>query len=290
MSLSISCSLSLYADDSAIYFAHRNASNIAERLSRELSLCKKWLVDNKLSLHVGKTESILFGSKGRLRTVRDFTVFCEGTAVDRVSQVKYLGALLDANLSGSHHAVNVLKTCAGRLAFLFRNSSLMDVRTRKMLCTALIQPHLDYCVSSWYSGLTAILKRRLDVIQRKMARFVFDFDRRRHVGNAELNCLSWLNVPDRVNFFKLVHIYRIRHDLAPPYLRSSFTGVAQTHSYRTRGSEMNYHLSKELSLAPTSFAFTGIKQWNCLPDCIRQSSSLMVFKSKLRKYLLNRYS
>ena len=24
--------------------------------------CKKWLIDNRLSLHIGKTESILFGT------------------------------------------------------------------------------------------------------------------------------------------------------------------------------------------------------------------------------------
>ena len=159
-----------------------------------------------------------------------------------------------------------------------------------MLCIALIQPYLDYCVSSWYSGLTTLLKRRLDVIQRKMVRFVFGFDSRQHVGNSKLRGLAWLSVPDRVDFFKLVHIFRIRHGLAPPYLTSSFTTVAQTHSHRTRGSEINYHVSKELSLAPTSFAFTGIKQWNGLPVCIRESRSLMVFKSKLRKYLHDRYS
>ena len=217
MSLSISCSLSLYADDSAIYFAHKDASIIAERLSKELSSCKRWLVDNKLSLHIGKTESLLFGSRGRLRRVKGFTVFCEGTAVKQVSHVKYLGITLDANLNGSQHAMNILKTCAGRLAFLFRNSSFLDCQSRKMLCIALIQPYLDYCVSSWYSGLTTLLKRRLDVIQRKMVRFVFGFDSRQHVGNSELRGLAWLSVPDQVDFFKSLHIFRIRHGLALPY-------------------------------------------------------------------------
>ena len=85
----------------------------------------------------------MFGSKGRLSRARGFTVFCEGTAVERVSHVRYLGVLLDANLNGSQHAVNVLKTCTGRLAFLFRNSSLLDFQSRKMLCTALVQPYFD---------------------------------------------------------------------------------------------------------------------------------------------------
>ena len=113
MSISLSCHLSLYADDSALFFAHDDPSVIAERLSNELSNCKKWLVDNKLSLHIGKTESILFGTNCRMKKVSDFPVYCEGTAVGRVFQVKYLGILLDCNLSGSLHVRSVLKSCIG---------------------------------------------------------------------------------------------------------------------------------------------------------------------------------
>ena len=63
MNLSINCRLSLYADDSALLFSGRDSNVIAERLSAELSICKRWLVDNKLSLHVGKTECLLFASR-----------------------------------------------------------------------------------------------------------------------------------------------------------------------------------------------------------------------------------
>ena len=55
MNISLACRLSLYADDSALIFSHQDSKVIAERLSVELSSCKRWLVDNRLSLHVGKT-------------------------------------------------------------------------------------------------------------------------------------------------------------------------------------------------------------------------------------------
>ena len=84
------CKLSLYADDSALIFSHTDPTVIASTLSNELSSCKSWLIDNKLSLHVGKTECILFGSPKRLKRVRDFSVSCDGQLVNRVSSVKYL--------------------------------------------------------------------------------------------------------------------------------------------------------------------------------------------------------
>ena len=147
MNISLTCRLSLYADDSALIFSHRDSRVIADRLSMELSSCKRWLVDNRLSLHVGKTESLLFGSKRRLKGC-DFRVFCDGTPVERKFTVKYLGVLLDENVNGSAHACNLMKVCAGRLAFLYRQSSLFDKKCRQTLCSALIQPYMDYCTSS----------------------------------------------------------------------------------------------------------------------------------------------
>ena len=119
MITSVDCKLSLYADDSALLFSHKDSDVISDRLSKELSNCKRWLVDNKLSLHVGKTECLLFGTKRKLGKVGDFQVFCDGTAVDRVTNVKYLGVQLDSNLGGTEHIGNILKTCSGRLAFLY---------------------------------------------------------------------------------------------------------------------------------------------------------------------------
>ena len=63
MASSVDCKLLLYADDSALIVSGKDTDFIANKLSHELESCRQWLVDNKLSLHLGKTECILFGSK-----------------------------------------------------------------------------------------------------------------------------------------------------------------------------------------------------------------------------------
>ena len=94
---------------------------------------------------------------------------------------------------------------------------------------------------------------------------------------------------DRVMYFRMIHLFRIRHDLAPGYLKSNFTLLNQSHSYSTRGSGHNFHLSKEISRSPTAFTFLAIKQWNSLPNLIKESSSLVVFKKKLKDFLISSY-
>ena len=62
MAISVKCKLLLYADDSALIVSGSNPQSIVDTLSKELESCRQWLMDNKLLLHLGKTESILFGS------------------------------------------------------------------------------------------------------------------------------------------------------------------------------------------------------------------------------------
>ena len=256
---------------------------IADFLSTELSRCKQWLVDNKLSLHLGKTEYLLFGSSRKLKRAGDFPFLCDGIAVKQVTQVKYLGVTLDGTLSGRDHFCNLVNTCTGRLKFLYRNSRFLDQRSKHILCSSLIQPYIDYCISSWYSGLSVTLTKKLDVFQRKMVRFIHGFDYRHHVGNMELHNLTWLTIPDRALFFKMVHLFKIRHKLAPSYLTPNFSLLFDSHKHNTRGSGVNFQLTREISLSTCSFSYTAAKQWNALPLDLKETSEFRVFKKKAKE-------
>lgn len=70
MERAVNCRLLLYADDSALLVSGKSAEDITTKLSRELQSVKNWLVDNRLSLHLGKTESKLFGSPKQLKKNR----------------------------------------------------------------------------------------------------------------------------------------------------------------------------------------------------------------------------
>ncbi len=60
MPVCVKSRLLLYADDSVLLVSHRDPRVISNTLSLELKLCNEWLIDNRLSLHLGKTEAILF--------------------------------------------------------------------------------------------------------------------------------------------------------------------------------------------------------------------------------------
>ena len=160
----LKCHLSLYADDSALVSSHRSITELSLFLSEQLAIVQKWLIDNKLSLHIGKTESMVFSSKRKRKDTEGFSIKCGESLVNRVHSVRYLGVMLDDCLSGEGHILMIISKISARISFLYRNAHLLDLRCRKTLCSALIQPYFDYCCSSWYEGLSAKYKARLDVL------------------------------------------------------------------------------------------------------------------------------
>ena len=123
-----------------------------------------------------------------------------------------------------------------------------------------------------------------------MVRFVAGMDFREHVSLSDFHRLRWLCIPDRVSYFKLLHLFKVRNDLAPGYLKVNFRPISEAHSYNTRGRHLNYHVSKDVAMCPRSFSFTAIKLWNSMPLELKSVQQFLVFKRRLKEYLFRRYS
>ena len=156
MRQSVDCDLRLYADDTCLGFTDKDIKSIENNLNRNfISLCD-WFIENKLSIHFGddKTKSIVFGTKRRLKKVDKLNISRGNINISQHKTVTYLGCILDDNLSGESMALRVLKKVSGRLGFLYRKQTFFNSKLRRMLCNALIQPHVDYTSS----GVVSVLK------------------------------------------------------------------------------------------------------------------------------------
>ena len=179
MEAAVSFQLILYADDSALLVSGKDVNIIEEQLGNELSSLNGWLVDNRLSTHLGKTESILFGTKKRLRISSEMNVTCGETMVASTNSVRYLGVDLNQSLDGNYIAENILKKGNSRLKFLWRHANFLNTNSRKLLASALVQCHFDYACSAWFSGLQKIYQQKLQILQN---RFVLNCSPRTHIG------------------------------------------------------------------------------------------------------------
>lgn len=287
MSISSDCKLILYADDTAILYSHKDPKIIENKLNEELSSCHSWLVDNKLSMHSGKTECILFGTKRRINKAEPFKLNINGCIIEAQKSVTYLGVIFDQTLSFEEAVNNIIKKANLRLKFLYRQGACMSENIRKTLCTALIQCHLDYCCSSWYSCLNKQFKKRLQIVQNKTVRFIKNLEPRTTVNQSVLADLKMLKVNDRVSQMRLNHVFKISNNEAPEYMYNNFISVTNQHHHYTRKSSLNYVVPQVNGILANTFYFNAIKDWNSLPADIQKLRTKKNFKNKVKSFLNN---
>ena len=73
----------------------------------------------------------MFGTSRMLRGAGSFSVSCNEAKVERESTVRYLGVTFDEKLSGDVqlvHALKIVGKISARLSFLFRKSSMLDMK------------------------------------------------------------------------------------------------------------------------------------------------------------------
>jgi len=81
---------------------HTNSDVISSKLCNVLEKCSDWLIDNKLSLHLGKIACMLFGPSGKIKQITNFQVKCYDHVINSTDVVKYLGISIDKYLNCEH--------------------------------------------------------------------------------------------------------------------------------------------------------------------------------------------
>ena len=90
----------LFADDTAMTVRGRDLPTIEAILNPILQLCHIWCNENQLTLNTSKTEYVVFASKQKRVRAGNITLRLGGDVLREVPTYKYLGTVLDSNLTG----------------------------------------------------------------------------------------------------------------------------------------------------------------------------------------------
>lgn len=288
--LKVACpeELFLYADDvAAIVVAHRDKEMVEKTMSLQLEEISKWFLDNKLFLHLGKTEAILFASKMKLNKQGSFVVKSNDMILESKSVVQYLGCFIDNKLTGDYMASKMIAKICGKVKFLARQANLLDTYSLRLLANALVQPHFDYASSFWYSSCSQRWKNKLQKSQNKLVRTILKMHPRTHINNDCFKELGLLNVEKRVIFLKLGMSRKILNNMVPKYLVNYYNMVRTQHLYNTRGRDFNiYPCGFKSLVGKNSFLYTSAMAWNKLSTSIKNITELKHFKRVLKKWLM----
>lgn len=86
----------LFADDTNVLCCGANLEQLLDGMEKELSRMRIWFDENKLALNLSKTKFIIFGNRS---TNTEKKLMINGTEIERVSEIKFLGVLIDNKLT-----------------------------------------------------------------------------------------------------------------------------------------------------------------------------------------------
>jgi hypothetical protein len=164
--ISPSSSISLYADDIALYRSISLPSDYVI-LQADITAIATWVEEEHLKLHADKCHFMLISRK-RACSITPPPLFARaGTPLQQVYSVKYLGVLLTSDLSWSEHIARTCSKTRKLIGLLYRRFHHCSLQLLLRLYKAFIRLHLKYALQVWDPHYV----KDIDLLQKKIQRF-----------------------------------------------------------------------------------------------------------------------
>ena len=137
----------MYVDDMTLFCNMDN--NVDEHvINNELCKISEWLGAIKLSkLNISKTKLMVFHTLNRSVTYPVFQI--DRKQIERVAQYKFLGLILQSNMTWSKHINHVSLKIPKTIGILYRLKATYPSTALQTLYNTLILPFFNYCIRVW---------------------------------------------------------------------------------------------------------------------------------------------
>ena len=161
-----------FSDDTAIVSLLQDSLSLQHYHSAVQSF-SAWCNKNFLQLNVNKTKEMCIDFRRKRENTPQSPPLINGVNVERVSEYKYLGIIIDDKLNFNLHTTSTQKKCQQRLYVIRRLSSFqLQPKYLLLLYRSIIESLLTYCGSCIYPLLSITNRNKLLKITRIASKII----------------------------------------------------------------------------------------------------------------------
>ena len=281
--VSKACLSILFADDSNVFISGKDVEVMCEKLNNDMENIRQWLCCNKLSLNVSKTHYMVFTPRNK--QVENLNIKIQNTHIERVSVTKFLGVMIDAQLSWKCHIEYTCKKISKCLGVILKARKKLNKSVLLNLYYSFAYPYFIYCNHVWGNTYPTNLNKMI-VLQKKLIRIVTCSPYRAH-SKPLLVANNVLSVNEINVYIVGIFMYNYCQDHLPNLFHGFIQRINEVHDRNTRQSNELHVKFARTDVRKFSLRIHGARIWNDIPMYIKHATSVNVFKQMLKKHLIN---
>ena len=155
-----------FADDTCITYSNKKQALLEKGLNEDLISVTEWFKANRLSLNVSKSKLLIFRSKRKKVDLNQISIKLSENILEPVQSVKYLGMLINDNLSWDIHTNNLSKKLGRANGIISKLRYYAPMKTMLSVYYAIFHSQILYGCSSW--ALTTLKNSgKRNILQKK---------------------------------------------------------------------------------------------------------------------------
>ena len=259
-----------------MYLAVTNETDAAI-LQKDLKLLEEWENRSQMSFHQDEC-NVLQVTRCRNPLTHDYIL--HNQILKGKDAVKYLGVTVQHKLSWNEHICSIVKKANSSIGFLRRNLQIHQKHIKANAYKTLVRPKIEYASTIW-DPFTQENQNKIEMVQRRAARFVCNNYRCEASVTTMLDKLGWRSLKQRRADQRLIMLYKIVNNLVEVDLSKEL--IPLTRHFRNSHAKSFRIPYERKTYLQYSFLPRTIKQWNSLPATLATSPSLNFFKSGVRE-------
>jgi len=166
-----------FADDTTIYVSDSNIDSLFNKANILVNSLFKWFCSNRLSLNPNKTKYIVIRPPSLKGDLSKKHILIDNTLLYRIGKncdekaAKFLGILIDENLTWKHHLTHINKKVSRALFSLKQVKHFLPKQCMKTLYYSLIHSHLSYGILVWGNATQSAL-HQTTLLQKRAIRLI----------------------------------------------------------------------------------------------------------------------